>query len=257
VSGELDRLYLAYWLTTVRQDLGPASPAAQVVLGEVSPEALAGDLTTTSRLADPAVRRALWEGGAAAVAASDDPMIAFARRTDPLARAAREVWEDEVAGPMDRAEARIARARFALRGPEVYPDATFSLRLTWGAVAGWRDAGRDIGPFTSFSGLFDRASESEPLPPRWLGARRVLDPATVLNFVATTDIIGGNSGSPVVNARGELVGAAFDGNEASIAGDFAYDGAQNRTIAVSTAAIREALSKVYRQDRLLAEIEGR
>jgi hypothetical protein len=205
------------------------------------------------------VRRALWDGGLAAIEASDDPMIAFVLRTDPLSRAARQGYEDDVVGPGQRGVETIARARFAVGGAALYPDATFSLRLSWGRVAGWDKEGAAVQPFTTLAGLYARAGDAAPfrIAPRWTAARTSLDPATVLDFVTTNDITGGNSGSPVVDARGELVGTAFDGNLASIAGDFAYDGARNRTVAVSTAAITTALDKVYGRAALLKEIKAR
>ena len=241
-DADLERLYLEVWLEQTRDILGPTAAVTTLLLGDETPGALAQRLAAGSRLGDPKIRRALWDGGMAAVAASDDPMILYVLRTDPTARAAREVWEDRVEGPVDRAAERVARAHFALGGQALYPDATFSLRLSYGAVAGWGQGKNKITPFTTLAGLYDHATGQSPLrlPARWLKARAALDPATVLDFVTTNDITGGNSGSPVVVASGEIVGTAFDGNEASIAGDFAYDGAVNRTIAVSTAAITEA-----------------
>jgi len=228
-------------------------------VGEVDPAALARSLVGSSRLADPRVRAALWAGGLAAIRASDDPLIAYVLKTDPLSRAARQVWEDEVIGPTEVAAERLARVRFAVDGADLYPDATFSPRISFGRVEGWRDNGAAVAPFTTLGGLFAHATDADPrrLPPRWLAARDSLDPGIVLNFVTTNDIVGGNSGSPVVDAAGEMVGDAFDGNQASIAGDFAYDGAVNRTVVVSTAAISEALTKVYGRPDLVRELSGR
>jgi len=259
VSPALETLRLSLWLGAARDALGAQSPALAQVLGEETPDALAIRLVNSSRLADPAVRRALWAGGLAAVEASDDPMIAFVLRIDPLGRAVRQAWEDEVEGQIDQASERIARARFALQGPERYPDATFSLRLSWGKVAGWREGDADVGPFTTFEGLYGSATSTEPfqLTARWLAAKAALDPATVFNFVTTNDITGGNSGSPVVTAAGAVIGTAFDGNAASIAGDFRYDASRNRTVVVSTAAITEALDKVYGRTALVRELAGR
>ncbi len=147
----------------------------------------------------------------------------------------------------------------ALDGAGLYPDATFSPRLSYGRVEGWRQGEERIAPFTSFGELFARAgrADPDPLPARWRQARGALDPDTVLDFVTTNDIGGGNSGSPVVDARGEILGAAFDGNQASIAGDFAYDPAENRTVVVSSVAIGEALTKVYGRTALAEELAGR
>jgi hypothetical protein len=258
VQPVLEQLYLEFWLSKTRELLGPDAAAVAIVLGKESPEGLAQRLVSGSRLADPAYRRALWDGGMAAVAASDDPMIQFVLRTDPLSRAARQVWEEEVVGPVQDAGERIARVRYAFAGPGLYPDATFSLRLSYGKVSGWTDQGQETAPFTTFAGLFERATGAAPyrLPARWTSDEARLDPATVLDFATTNDITGGSSGSPVVNAKGQIVGAAFDGNIHSIAGDFAYDGALNRTIAVSTVAISEALERVYGDTALARELEN-
>jgi hypothetical protein len=167
------------------------------------------------------------------------------------------VWEDDVTGPVQDASERIDRARFNLDSG-LYPDATFSLRLSYGKVAGWTYQGQDTAPFTTFAGLFGRATGAPPyqLPARWTGRAQSLDPATVLDFSTTNDITGGNSGSPVVDAQGEIVGAAFDGNIHSIAGDYTYDASLNRTVAVSTVAISEALVKIYGDAALARELAG-
>jgi hypothetical protein len=256
VQPVLERLYLEFWLSKTRELLGADAPAVAMLLGKESPEGLAERLVAGSKLADPAVRKALWDGGMPAIAASDDPMIQFVLRTDPLSRAARQVWEEEVIGPLQSAGERIARVRYALENHGLYPDANFSLRLSYGKVAGWTDQGQLTSPFTTFAGLFSRATGAAPykLPARWTGGEAKLDPATVLDFATTNDIAGGSSGSPVVNAKGEIVGAAFDGNIHSIAGDFTYDGALNRTIAVSTVAISQALERVYGDAALAKEL---
>ncbi len=259
VEPGLEALYLEFWLSKTREYLGADSPATVMVLGRESPEDLARRLVSGSKLADPAVRRALWAGGLPAVMASNDPMIQFVMRTDPVSRAARQLWEEEVAGPIDRASERIARVRFAFFGPNIYPDATFSLRLSYGKVAGWTYKGEETAPFTTFAGLYQRATGAEPfrLSPRWEAARTKLDPAVVFNFATTNDILGGNSGSPVVDAKGQIIGDAFDGNIHSIVGDFVYNGALNRTVALSTDAITEALTKVYGRTALAKELTSR
>ncbi len=256
VEPVLERLYLEFWLSKTRELLGADAPAVAMLIGKESPEELADRLVGGTRLADPAFRRALWEGGMTAVAASNDPMIQFVIATDPLSRAARQVWEEEVVGPIQDAGERIARVRYAFQGPGIYPDATFSLRLSYGKVAGWTDQGQQTAAFTTFAGLYGRATGAPPyrLPGRWTAGEAKLDPTTVLDFATTNDITGGSSGSPVVNAKGQIVGTAFDGNIHSIAGDFAYDGALNRTIAVSTVAISQALDKVYGDAALAKEL---
>ena len=258
VDAPLERIFLETWLSKTREYLTADSPATQVVLGADSPETLAARLVEGTRLADPAYRRELWEGGFPAVIASQDPMIQFVLRIDPAARQARRAWEEQVSGPTERAAERIARARFAVFGDSVYPDATFSLRLSYGRVAGWTFRGVTVGPTTTFAGLFQRSTGADPyrVPPTWLAARDRLNPDTVLNFVTTNDIVGGNSGSPVVNAQGEIIGLAFDGNIHSLGGDYFYDGEVNRTVVVSTAAITEALERVYGRTALLNELRG-
>lgn len=259
IEPELERLRLEFWLLKTREYLGTDRAALDLVLGKESPEALAERLVTGTKLADPAVRKALWAGGMEAIRASDDPLIQYVLRIDGAARAARQAWRTEVAAPTDRAAERVARARFAIYGESTYPDATFTLRLSYGRVAGWSYRGQETGPFTTFGGLFDRATGAEPyaLAPRWLAARERLDPDTIYDFVTTNDIIGGNSGSPVLNARGEVIGVAFDGNIHSIAGAYGYDGTTNRTVIVSTAAITEALIKVYGRKALVKELIGK
>ncbi|WP_333586853.1 S46 family peptidase [Phenylobacterium sp.] len=256
VDRPLEELYLAFWLSKTREYLTTDDPATQLLLGRESPEAMAARLAAGSRLDDPAVRKALWEGGQAAIEASNDPMIQLALRMDSTARGLREAWETEVEAPTARAAERIARARFAVYGDQVYPDATFTLRLSYGQVQGWTHRGRTIPAATTLAGLYERATGAEPyaLAPAWAAAKDDLDLSITYNFVTTNDIIGGNSGSPVVNAQGEVLGAAFDGNIHSLGGDYGYDGALNRTVVVSTAAATEAMRKIYRRDALLAEL---
>ena len=259
VFPDLESLYLDVWLSHMRDGIGPDAQATVAFFGGEAPEALAGRLIAGTRLGDPAVRRALWEGGEAAIQRSADPLVAFVARTDSLSRAARRVWEEDVQGPIELASERIARVRFALGGADLYPDATFSPRLSYGKVEGWGEGPSRVAPFTTLHQLFSRATASDPyrLPQSWIRARDTLDLDRVLDFTTTNDIIGGNSGSPVVDSHGDIVGTAFDGNQASILGDFAYDGAVNRTVAVSTVAISEALAKVYGRAALVKELASR
>ncbi|WP_245863861.1 S46 family peptidase [Caulobacter mirabilis] len=254
----LEQINLEHWLLKSREYLAADPEAQAAVLGRESPEGLAARLVK-SKLADPAVRKALWDGGAEAIKASDDPMIQFVLKLDPAARGVRTVWEAKVSGPTDRAAERIAKARFAAYGDSVYPDATFTLRLSYGKVAGWTHRGRTVEPFTTLGGAFERATGEEPyaLPKSWLDAKAGLKLDTVYDFVTTNDIIGGNSGSPVVNAKGEVIGAAFDGNIHSLGGAYGYDGAINRTVVVSTAGVTEALKTIYRRDALVKELTGK
>jgi len=258
VDEDIERIYLEHWLLKTREVLTVDAPQVRALLGKESPEAIAERLAQ-SRLGDPEVRAALWKGGLDAIEASDDPLIQFVLRVDPLARAARAAYEAEVSGLVDQAAERIARARFAVLGDGVYPDATFSLRLSYGKVAGWRERGQAVPAVTTFAGFYDRATGAEPFAavPRWLDAKDDLKPGTVFDFVSTNDIIGGNSGSPVLDAKGRMIGVAFDGNIHSLGGAYGYDGATNRTVSVSSAAIVEALTKVYDRASLVKELTGR
>jgi hypothetical protein len=258
VTPSFEELHLAFWLSRMRENLTAGDPTVRRILGSESPEALAARLSQ-SRLADPAYRRELWEGGAAAVAASNDPMIVFVRGWDDDARAVRSEFIAEVEGPVARAQERIARARFRAFGETRYPDATFSPRLSYGRVRGWTEPGdRAIVPFTHVEGLYRRATgaPSFVLSQPWIDARERLDPDTVFNLTTTTDVTGGNSGSPLLDREGRVVGVVFDGNIHSLGGDYFYDGELNRSVSVSSAIIRAALADVYGMQTLLAELEG-
>ena len=259
VEKPLERILMEHYLLKAREHLGADDPATKLILGRESPEGLSARLVGGTHLDDPKVRQALYDGGMAAVTASTDPMIQYALRLDPAARAARKAYEERVTGPVVVPTEQIARARFAAYGDSQYPDATFTLRLSYGKIAGWTEKGRPVPPFTTFSGLYDRATGAPPfdLDPRWTAARAKLNPDTVFDISTTNDIIGGNSGSPLINARGEVIGAIFDGNIHSLGGDYGYDPATNRAVAVSAAAVNEALSKVYGQDRLVRELNGK
>jgi hypothetical protein len=251
-----EKLRMAFSLDKMREWLGPDSKYVHLVLGNESPDALADKLVDGSRLDDSAYREELWTGGVEAVAASNDPMIALALAVDEPARALRKRYEDEVEAPRTRGEEMIADARFQVYGTDTYPDATFTLRVTYGAVEGWQERGEMVDPFTRTSRLFERATGQRPfmVPDSWQQAREDLDPETAFNFVATTDITGGNSGSPIVAADGVLVGLAFDGNIHSIAGNYWFDPEINRTVGVNTAIILEALRTVYGADHLVNEL---
>jgi Peptidase S46 len=242
--------------------LGASHPVVRTALSGRTPATRAEALVRGSRLADVAVRRALVEGGEAAVAGSTDPMIQLARAIDPAARAVRQRYEDTILGLERPAYAQIAQAMFAVQGTAVYPDATSSLRLTYGTVKGYTEEdGRPVLPFTRLEGLYARANVRRPrspyvLPARWLERRASLDPKLPMNFVSTLDIVGGNSGSPVVNRSGELVGLVFDGNIQSLPAYFVYDAERNRTISVDARAILAALRSIYDAGALADEIAG-
>ncbi len=258
VEPSFERVHLEFWLSKLREHLTVDDPAVRLILGDESPEALAERLSH-SRLADPLYRMQLWEGGAAAIEASDDPLIVFIRRWDAAAREVRGQYIAQVEGPVARAQERIARARFRAFGDDDYPDATFSPRISFGRVEGWSEpSGRVVGAFTRLAGLYERATGHEPfvLSQRWIDARARLDMNTLFNVSTSTDVIGGNSGSPLLDREGRVVGAVFDGNIHSLGGEYFYDEALNRSVTVSSPIIRVALADVYGMSALLAELEA-
>ncbi len=256
INKDYEKLGLRFSLEKMREWLGPDSRYVQRVLGKASPKALANELVDGTTLDDPEVRSALWTGGIKAVRASEDPMIRLALKIDADGRALRKRYEDVVEAPRKRGEEMIADARFHVYGTEAYPDATFTLRVTFGSVVGWEEKGSMLDPFTRTRRLFERATGEAPfaLPDSWIENRGKLSPDTPFNFVATTDITGGNSGSPLLAADGSLVGLAFDGNIHSIAGAYWFDESRNRTVGVNTAIMLEALDKVYDAQHLLDEL---
>jgi hypothetical protein len=256
---DLEELKLRETLSSVRRDLGADDPFVRKMLGNQSPEQLAQRLVSGTHLDDAKVREGLYNGGRAAIAASNDPMIVFAASLDPGLRAVRKEYEARVDAPTREAADKIAKARFATYGTSVYPDATFTLRLSYGTVKGFVDAqGQFVPPYTTIGGLFNRATGAPPyvLPQSWISAKPDLDLATPMNLSTTNDIIGGNSGSPLINSNAEIVGLIFDGNIFSLGGDFGYDGTRNRAVAVDSRALLEGLRKVYHLNRIADEIES-
>jgi hypothetical protein len=255
----LEELGLSFWLSKTREYLTADSPDVRLLLGNESPEGMAARLVSGTRLADPAVRRALWDGGQAAIEASTDPLIQFVRSHDARAREIRTANQANVEGPVTAAQARLAAARFAAYGDANYPDATFTLRLSYGTVQGWQERGRAVPYFTTMGGTFERATGNEPfvIPRAFAANRAAINAATVYNFVTTNDITGGNSGSPVLDRDGAVIGAAFDGNIHSLGGEFGYDGRTNRTVVVSTAAIHAALTSIYPNAAIVRELTTR
>ncbi len=238
---------------------GAEDPFIKIVLNGRTPRQAAEALVRGSKLADPAARRQLIEGGEAAVAASPDTMIVLARQLDPMRRELIKWTEDKVQAVKERAGEQLGKARFAAFGKSTYPDATFTLRLSYGQVKGYPMNGTAAAPKTTLYGLYDRAASfdyKEPfqLPARYVERRAALELSTPLNFVTTNDIIGGNSGSPVINRAGEVVGLIFDGNIESLVGDFVYEGETNRAVAVHTAGMTEALRKLYDAGNLADEL---
>ncbi len=268
IYDELEVATLTWSLTKMREELGPDHPVIKRVFGSKSPAEIAKAAVKGSKLKDIKVdktgnaigglRKELMDGGKAKIDASKDPMIELARAFDADARAIRKKYETEVDGPLKKQQELLARARFAVYGDAIYPDATFTLRLSYGAVKGYEENGAQVKPFTTIAGAFERHTGAEPfaLPKTWLAAKAKLGQDVPFNFVTTNDIIGGNSGSPVVNQKGEVVGLVFDGNIQSLGGDYGFDESVNRTVAVHSAALIEAMDKVYGAKRLVDEIKG-
>lgn len=256
VYPDYEQLQLAFSLDKLREWLGPDDPTVQAVLGDQSPESLATALVNGTGLANSELRRQLWEGGTKAVASSDDPLLALVKRIDEQALALRTRYEDTVEARLDAAAEKIARARFDLGGSDVYPDATFTLRASYGSVSGWEEHGTAVEPFSRVDRLYQRATGQDPfkLPARWIEQRDALSPEQPFNLVATTDIIGGNSGSPMIDAKGRIVGLVFDGNIHSIAGSYWFDIATNRTVAVHAGLMLESMRKLYGAQSLLDEL---
>ena len=252
----LDQVRMEWWLSKTREWLTVDDRRVLGLLGPESPEAKSVRLTAGTTLGDPAVRRALWEGGLDAIRASTDPMIVFARAMQYNSRAVRSDWEARVQAPTDRASERLAAARFAAYGDAVYPDATGTLRLTYGKIEGSDVPGQRWGPFTTFDGLWDRATGSAPfdVAPKLLAAADRIDGETVLNMAVSSDTIGGSSGSPVVNEAGEIVGANFDSTVLTQRNAYGYDRNVNRSVIVTTGAVTTALRDVYGMERLVREL---
>ncbi len=255
---DFEILNLADSLTDLTEKLGYDDPTVQGVLAGKAPRARAAELIRATKVRDVAFRRQLYEGGAPAVLAAHDPMIELARLVDDESRALRKTYEgqDEI---KQEAHAVIGRAQFAIEGTSTYPDATFTLRLSYGVVKGYDENGTAVPPMTTIAGLFQRSAEHHnlgpfDLPPRWVDKKQALDLDTPFNFVNTCDIIGGNSGSPTVDRKGEFVGIIFDGNIESLPGDYAYDAVVARAVSVHSAGILEALRKVYGVNALADEL---
>lgn len=254
---DFERTKLAWSLSKLREKLGVDNPVVKSILGKQSPESLADEIVSNSKLGDPALRKQLWEGGADAVKRSNDPAIKLAYLIDEHARKFRTDYDQNIEPVQKAAANQLAKARFAFKGTQVYPDATFSLRLSHGVIRGWEESGKTIKPFTDIGGLFDRATDFDPfkLADTWVRAQKKLDKKTRFNQVSTNDIVGGNSGSPLINAQGELVGLIFDGNIKSLGGTYFFDESVNRAVSVHPAAMSEALKKVYKADHLVKELK--
>ncbi|MGA3212227.1 MAG: S46 family peptidase [Terriglobales bacterium] len=264
----LDVAVLGDSLAELKQKL-PDDPAVKQIIGGKDPAALAKEMIEGSKLDDPAVRKQIYEGGEAAIASSTDPLIVMMKAIDPEARAVRKQWEDKVDAVEKRDGAILAKIRFAVEGPSMPPDATFTLRLSYGAVKGYVEDGRGtvaakgakVPYTTNIGGAFEHAAQhgdKSPydLPATWTNAKSKLKLDTPLNFVSTPDIIGGNSGSPVVNKAGDVVGIIFDGNIQSLPWRFEYEDVIGRAVTVDARGIMEALRGVYGATRVADELEG-
>jgi hypothetical protein len=260
VYPEMEEVLLADTLQESLEELGPDAAFVKAALAGRTPQAAAAAYIKGTALADPAVRKRLMDGGEAAVSQSEDPLIVLGRAVDGPMREINDRMEREVISVETAARQRIGQARFAAYGTSAYPDATFTLRLSYGKASGYPMNGT-VAPYkTTFAGLFDRSASFDGKPPFNLSARFVeakprIDLSTPFNMVTTNDIIGGNSGSPIVNRAGELVGLIFDGNIESLVGRFVYDDTANRAIAVHSGAIVHALRTVYDAGALANELD--
>ncbi len=258
---DLEEAMLAVVLQESLDKLGPRDPHVRAALGGRTPKEVAHELIAGTRLADVEIRKQLVAGGTKAVETSADPLIAWARQIDPSYRELRKWREDNIQSVEKLEGGRIAQARFAAYGKSAYPDATFTLRLSYGKVAGYSQGTTRVPYKTTFAGLYDRAASFDSQPPfdpspLEVQRRADVDLYTPLNFVTTNDIIGGNSGSPVLNREAELVGLIFDSNIQGLVGDFVYGDEQARAVAVHSSGILEALRKIYRMGALADEVTG-
>jgi hypothetical protein len=262
IYDDFEILKLADSLTFLSNSLGANDPMVKKILDGKSPRERAYLLVSKSGLKEVSNRKRLYEGGQKAIDSTDDAMILLAKMIDETARKLRKTYENEVEEPKRQAYSQLAKARYALDGANTYPDATFTLRLAFGTVKGFQEDGKTVSPFTDFGGLYERSKDhgnKSPfdLPARWEKAKSKLDLKTPFNFVCTADIIGGNSGSPVINKNAEVVGLIFDGNIQSLVLDFIYDDVQARAVSVDSRAIIESLRKVYDANELANELMGK
>jgi len=259
IHEDFDKLKLADSLGFMVELLGANDPLVKQVLDGKTPEARANELIEGTKLKSVDYRKEVAKGGWAAIESSTDPMIVLARTIDARARELRKRFENEVTGVERANYAKIARARFDTEGTKIYPDATFTLRLSYGTVKGYMENGHHVAPFTTLGGLYDRSAKFKAefpynLPPRWTEKKSAVNLSTPFNFVSTDDIIGGNSGSPTINKEGELIGLIFDGNIQSLVGDYIYDESVNRAISVDVRGMLEVLRKVFNANDIADEL---
>ncbi|RYG24841.1 MAG: S46 family peptidase, partial [Burkholderiales bacterium] len=254
----LEKLEIAFWLDKTREYLGPDHPAVRALFGSRTSAQIAAEIVTSSQVGDVGFRKRMWEAPNL-IATSNDPALALVRKADDAARAVRAKYEATVTKPALAATEKVAGLRFALLGKDIYPDATFTLRMTYGVVKGWTDPVQgEIKPFTYVSGLWERATGAFPfnVAKRWVGGKNKIAGTIQFNFVSTNDVVGGSSGSPALNKEGRIVGLVFDGNIHSTGGAYGYDPALNRTVSISSQMIIEALRKIYGATALADEIQS-
>jgi len=262
IYNDLETVTLTDSLTMFVEMKRVDNPLVKDVLAGKSPQDRAAELVNGTKLRDVAFRKELAGEKPEAIRQSKDPMIQLAILVDAPSRSLRKTYEEQVEEPLRQAYAKLANARFVIYGTDVYPDATFTLRLAFGPVKGYTEQGKQVPPWTTFAGLYRRAQDQGnqypfEMPPRWIKQKSKLNLKTPFNFVSTADIIGGNSGSPVVNRKGEFVGIIFDGNIQSLVLDFIYTEKEARAVAVHSASIIEALRSIYGADLIVKELGGR
>ncbi|MCM0605746.1 MAG: S46 family peptidase [Xanthomonadaceae bacterium] len=257
IYDELEIAMLTFYFTKFRENLKADHPLVKKIFAKKSPRDLAKSLVNDTELKKIDVREALFKGGLKAIRESKDPFIQFALSMDADSRAIRKKYEDEIESVTKKNAEKIAKARFLALGTDTYPDATFTLRISYGSVEGYKENGKKINPVTTLAGAFERHTGYEPfaLPASWLENKSKLNLSTPFNFATSNDIIGGNSGSPVVNSAGEIVGLVFDGNIQSLGGDYGFDPTVNRAVAVHSEGMLEALDKIYGAKRIVNEIK--
>jgi hypothetical protein len=259
IYDDFEKLKLADSLEFMVETLGAEHALVKRVLDGKTPTARAAELIDGTKLKDPAFRKQLAAGGRQAIESSTDPMIVLARSIDTEARSLRKRYEEEVTGVERTGYSKIARALFETEGTKLYPDATFTLRLSYGAVRGYMENGQKIEPFTTLGGLYERSTKFNAkfpynLPPRWTEKKSAVNLKTPFNFVSDNDIIGGNSGSPTINKDAELVGLIFDGNIQSLVGNFIFDESVNRAISVDSRGMLEILRNIFGAKEIADEL---
>ena len=258
IYADLDQVLLADSISKTLEQRGFDDPICQEILAGKNPADRAGELVKETELAAVEYRKKVTAGGIDAINSNKDPMIALARIINPEVRRLRAIT-DQLDEQDKQAYAKITEAKFATQGTSTYPDATFTLRLAFGPVKGYEQDGQQIPAWTTLGGAFEHEKKHKGqadyvLPESWKKAEPSLIKSTPFNFVSTADIIGGNSGSPVVNKAGELVGLIFDGNIQSLPGNFVYTDKQSRSVSVHSSALREALQVVYGAESLVKEL---